>query len=595
VQTNFREYYNAVIRAAKSLIKLGVEPGHGVCILGFNAPEWHISNLAGIVSGAMACGIYATNNADACYHVMNDCKAQAIFCENKAQIKKILEIRDRLPNLKAIIQYLPEPLDPEQKDAGVLSYSDFLDIGQDVPDYEVQWRIEKQKPGSCCSLIYTSGTTGPPKGVMLSHDNITWTAKVCASLYNLTEDEHMISYLPLSHVAAAMLDIYMPLQMGVTIWFAQPDALKGSLLQTMKHVRPTAFMGVPRVWEKVRDALQRQFQTMTGFKGKIVSGARSIGRRRSIQRMEGNTDKPWGYWLADKFCFQKVREGAGLDRCRIQIVGAAPIARDVLEFFLDLDIPIYEIYGMSESSGPQTVSFDGCHRAGTSGRLMAGAEMKIDKPDEFGEGEICFRGRHVFMGYLNNAEKSKEAIDEDGWLHSGDLGSLDKDGYLKITGRLKELIITKGGENVAPLLIEQSMKKEMPLLSQVVVIGDNQKYLTMLVSLKCELDDSNAPTDKLDQTALSVLAELGCEATTVSVAKSDPKVHEYIKRGMQQANEAALSRAQKVQKYTILPEDLSPAYNTLTPTLKMKRKIISQKYAGLIDRMYEEQPEASRL
>jgi long-chain-fatty-acid--CoA ligase ACSBG len=187
VQTNFREYYNAVIRAAKSLIKLGVEPGHGVCILGFNAPEWHISNLAGIVSGAMACGIYATNNADACYHVMNDCKAQAIFCENKAQIKKILEIRDRLPNLKAIIQYLPEPLDPEQKDAGVLSYSDFLDIGQDVPDYEVQWRIEKQKPGSCCSLIYTSGTTGPPKGVMLSHDNITWTAKVCASLYNLTE------------------------------------------------------------------------------------------------------------------------------------------------------------------------------------------------------------------------------------------------------------------------------------------------------------------------------------------------------------------------------------------------------------------------
>ncbi|CAI8023833.1 Long-chain-fatty-acid--CoA ligase ACSBG2 [Geodia barretti] len=509
----FQQYYADVAAAAKSLIRLGLERFHGVCILGFNAPEWFIAYLSGIMAGGIACGIYTTNNPEACHFIADNCSANVVFCENKLQLTKILQVRDRLPHLKAIVQYSPEPVDAQQRDEGVMSWAEFMEIGHDVPDYEVQWRIEQQKPGHCASLIYTSGTTGQPKGVMISHDNVTWTASVCGRLYQLSEEDHMISYLPLSHIAAQMMDINAPLHCGLTIHFARPDALKGTLLETLKAVRPTVLVGVPRVWEKFKEKVEVQLSQVTGLKEVIMSKARSVGRQTSINKQSGRP-AAWGYWLANTFVFKNLREKMGLERCRVCGSAAAPISRSVLEFFLDFDIPIYELYGMSESSGPQTLSLIGHHKTGSTGKVMAGAELKIDNPGPNGDGEVLFRGRHVFMGYLKEERKTQEAIDEDGWLHSGDIGRIDPEGYLYITGRIKEILITRGGENIAPVPIEEQVLDACKLLSYCIVIGDSQRYITALVSLRCDLSPEAEPLDQLDALALSVLQEIGSTATT---------------------------------------------------------------------------------
>lgn len=583
----FKDYYDDVAAAAKSLVRLGLERHHGVCILGFNSPEWFISYLAGIMAGGIACGIYATNNPEACHFIAENCSANVIFCENKMQLAKILQVRDRLPHLKAIIQYMPEPVDPQQRDEGVMSWEEFMEVGKDIPDYEVQWRIEQQKPGHCASLIYTSGTTGQPKGVMITHDNLTWTAGICCNLYELNEDDHMVSYLPLSHIAAQMMDINAPLHTGLTVHFARPDALKGTLLDTLKAVRPTVFVGVPRVWEKFKEKIEGQLVQVTGLKQVIMSKARNVGRQTSFNRQSGRP-VAWGFWLANNLVFKSLREKMGLDRCKMAGSAAAPIARSVLEFFLDFDIPIYELYGMSESTGPQTLSLYGHHKTGATGKVMAGAEIKIDNPGPNGDGEILFRGRHVFMGYLKEERKTREAIDEDGWLHSGDIGRIDKDGYLYITGRIKEILITRGGENIAPVPMEEKVLEYCKLASYCIVIGDGQRYITALISLRCELSPDMQPQDQLETVGLSIVRELESNATTVTEAREDQKVNSYIDRCIKKANESSVSKAAKIQKFRIIPVDLSIGGGELTPTMKLKRKVIQEKYSDLIDEMYGE-------
>lgn len=583
----YNEYHQLILSAAKSLITLGVEAAKGVCIIGFNSPEWFIADLAAITVGAYASGIYATNTAESCQYICNHCNAQIVFAENPSQVAKFIQIKKDIPNVKTIVQYLPDtPIDSNHRSEGVISWGEFLDIGKSLPEYEVQWRIDKQKPGHCCTLIYTSGTTGNPKAVMLSHDNVTWTATVSSVLFNL-ENEEIISYLPLSHIAANMIDIHAPLYSGSTIWFAQPDALKGSLINTLKEVRPTIFLGVPRVWEKIRDRLSTALDAATGYKKTISSWAQSVGYEGSRSILE-DRPKPWGWWFANKLLFSKVKGELGLDRCRINLTSAAPISFEVLEFFMTLDIPLYELYGMSECTGPQTISFHGQHRVGSPGKAMPGTEMKLENPDATGCGEICYRGRHIFMGYLGDEAKSREAIDDQGWLHSGDIGKIDVDGYLSITGRIKELLITAGGENIAPVIIEQCMKETMPIISTCMVIGDRKKFLTMFVTLKCKLDEMGIPTDDLDLQALAICQEIGCNATTVSEAMHDPAIDNHIKQGMTIANEKAASRAAKVQKFAILPRDFSINTEELTPTMKLKRSVVLAKYTHIVDKLYEE-------
>ncbi|XP_069482840.1 long-chain-fatty-acid--CoA ligase ACSBG2-like isoform X1 [Ambystoma mexicanum] len=584
--TTYLQYYQQCRAAAKSFLLLGLEPFHGVGILGFNSAEWFIADIGAIMAGGLAVGIYATSSPEACQYVAANCEANVLVVENHQQLVKILEIEDQLPHLKAIVQYHDE-LNEER--AGLYTWKDFMELGTGVPDSKLDNIIASRKANQCCTLIYTSGTTGRPKGVMLSHDNITWVTKAFGESLNLTDNEVTVSYLPLSHVAAQILDIWIPICFGGTTYFANPDALKGTLVSTLQEVRPTTFFGVPRVWEKIQEKMKDMGSKSSFIKQKISSWAKKIGLGANYNRMNGINSTPWGYALADSLVFQRVKTALGLDRCSTCLTGAAPISRDTIEYFLSLDIPLLVGYGMSECAGPHTVSLHEAFRTSSCGRCLVGCMIRIHQPQEDGAGEICYWGRHVFMGYLNMPEMTMEALDEEGWLHSGDLGKLDQDGFLYVTGRIKELVITAGGENVPPVPIEDALKEELPIISNAMLVGDQRKFLSMLLTLKCTVDvDTGEPQDDLTAEAIQFCQQLGSSATRVSevIGTKDPAIYEVIQEAMDRVNQKALSNAQKVQKWAILGKDFSIAGGELGPTLKLKRPVVLSMYEKVIDGFY---------
>ncbi|XP_048584114.1 long-chain-fatty-acid--CoA ligase ACSBG2 isoform X2 [Nematostella vectensis] len=582
----YSEYYEEVRIAAKSFIELGLEQYHGVGIIGFNSPEWFISEIGAIFAGGFAVGIYTTNSPEACHFVADNCNANVIVVENKAQLSKILKVWDRLPHLKAVVQYTGEV---EGKHENVYNWNQFLELGKTVADRVLQERMSQLVANRCCTLIYTSGTTGAPKGVMISHDNITWTAQAALNHVQAGKrEEHIVSYLPLSHVAAQMTDIYMSMYCCGTVWFAQPDALKGSLVNTLRECRPTLFLGVPRVWEKIMEKMLEVGATVTGPKRRIADWAKGKALQGNMNIEQGRST-PFGWTIATGI-LKKIKVSLGLDRCWGQFVAAAPVTMETLCYFQSINIPLYELYGMSECSGPLTISIPGHVLSGSCGIKMEGTEMKIDKPDEDGNGELCMRGRNVFMGFLNNEEKTKEALDVDGWLHSGDVCKIDDKGKLFITGRIKELIITAGGENIAPVPIEDNIKKEVPLISNAILIGDKRKFLSCLLTLKVEVEaDTGAPTDRLTKAAIAFCKSVGSEATTVSeiLKTKDENVMKAIQAGVDRANEEAISRAQKVQKWCILENDFTIHGGELGPTMKLRRPIVSKMYKDTIDALYK--------
>ncbi|XP_027523944.1 long-chain-fatty-acid--CoA ligase ACSBG2 isoform X2 [Corapipo altera] len=590
VKLTYKMYYDECCKAAKSFLKLGLQRFHGVGILGFNSAEWFIADIGAILAGGFAVGIYTTNSPEACHYVAENCSADVIVVENQKQLQKILEIEDRLPQLKAIVQYGEEI---KEKSPNLYSWSEFMELGRDVPDTLLHLAIAAQKPNQCCTLIYTSGTTGQPKGVMLSHDNLTWTAAVAGRSIMLTDpkerQEQVISYLPLSHIAAQMSDIWSAMTFGVQVYFAQPDALKGSLVETLREVRPTAFLGVPRVWEKMEEKMKSIGMKSSALRRKVASWAKGVGLQTNLKRMNGYSEVPVNFRLAKHLVYRKVRKALGLDQCTKCYTGAAPITRETLEFFLSLNIPVLELYGMSESSGPHTISLPHAFKLTSCGKELSGCRTLIHKPDRDGIGEICFSGRHIFMGYLNMEDKTKEAIDEDGWLHSGDLGKHDKDGFLYITGRIKELIITAGGENVPPVPIEDAVKNAVPIISNAMLVGDKAKFLSMLLTLKCKVDaETGEPGDELTPEALEYCQKLGSKATKVSeiISSKDKAIYAAIQKGITAVNEGATSNAQRVQKWVLLEKDFSLFGGELGPTMKLKRPVVAQKYKAQIAQFY---------
>ncbi|XP_067824331.1 long-chain-fatty-acid--CoA ligase ACSBG2 isoform X2 [Heptranchias perlo] len=588
----FKQYYNECRNAAKSFLKLGLERFHGVGILGFNSPEWFIADIGAILAGGLAVGIYTTNSPEACHYVVSDSEANIMVVENNKQLQKILQIQDQLPHLKAIVQYKDEL---KEKRPNLYTWAEFMQLGKNVPDSQLDEIIASQKPNQCCTLIYTSGTTGKPKGVMLSHDNLTWTAYVAGKVVRLrpaTESqESIISYLPLSHIAAQMIDIWLSIKFGGTTYFAQPDALKGSLVNTMKEVRPTAFMGVPRVWEKMQEKMKTVGAKSSAVRRQVASWAKDVGLKTNLNRMNGNMAVSLNFRVANKLVFKKVRHALGLNRCTKCYTGAAPITKDTLEFFLSLNIPVYELYGMSESSGPHTISVPDSFRLSSCGKVMPGCKTKIFNPDEDGCGEICFWGRHLFMGYLNMEDKTEEAIDNDGWLHSGDLGKHDENGFLYITGRIKELIITAGGENIPPVPIEDAVKEHVSIVSNAMLIGDKRKFLSMLLTLKCNVNsDTGEPQDDLTQEAIQFCQKIGSKATKVSeiFANKDCEVFGAIQEGINRVNEKAPSNAQRIQKWLLLDKDFSIPGGELGPTMKLKRPVVLKMYSDQIDDFYKD-------
>uniref|UniRef100_A0A8D2MM09 long-chain-fatty-acid--CoA ligase n=1 Tax=Zonotrichia albicollis TaxID=44394 RepID=A0A8D2MM09_ZONAL len=536
----YKMYYDECWKAAKSFLKLGLERFHGVGILGFNSAEWFIADIGAILAGGFAVGIYTTNSPEACHYVAENCSANVIVVENHKQLQKILEIEHRLPHLKAIVQYGEE--------------------------------IKEQRP-----KLYS----------------LTWTAAAAARFIMLRDarekQEEVVSYLPLSHIAAQMCDIWAAMALGVQVYFAQPDALKGSLVETLREVRPTAFLGVPRVWEKMEEKMKSVGMKASAIRRKVAAWAKGVGLQTNLKKMDGRLDEPVNFRLARQLVYRKVRKAIGLERCTKCYTGAAPITRETLEFFLSLNIPVMELYGMSESSGPHTISLPHAFKLGSCGKVLSGCHTLIHKPDMDGIGEICFSGRHVFMGYLNMEDKTREAIDEDGWLHSGDLGKHDKDGFLFITGRIKELIITAGGENIPPVPIEDAVKNAVPIISNAMLVGDKAKFLSMLLTLKCVVDaDTGEPGDELSPEALAFCQRLGSKATKVSeiISSKDKAIYTAIQKGISAVNEKAVSNAQKVQKWVLLEKDFSLFGGELGPTMKLKRPVVAQKYRDRIAQFY---------
>ncbi|KAM3611025.1 uncharacterized protein V6R79_012660 [Siganus canaliculatus] len=586
VTVTWKEYYKQSRAAAKSFLKLGLERYHGVGILGFNSPEWVISDVGCIFAGGLATGIYTTNSPEACQYVAASSKANILVVENQMQLNKILKVKDQLPHLKAIVQYKGEL---KQKAPFLYTWAEFMKLGEDIPEKQLDDVIDSLRANECCTLIYTSGTTGNPKGVMLSHDNITWTACSALSVVNIDyAAEVVVSYLPLSHVAAQMFDIWMCVGFAFTTYFADPDALKGTLVNTMKAARPTYFMGVPRVWEKMQESMKAAGAKAPPSRKKVADWAKSIGLQYNYSAMKGENVVPWGYTVANKLVFKKVQAALGLDRCKMCITGAAPITKETLEYFMSLNILLLEMYGMSESSGPHTVSQNEEYRITSCGKVMPGCKTKLHNPDQEGNGEICFWGRHVFMGYVDMPDKTAEAIDQDGWLHSGDLGKHDQNGFLYITGRIKELIITAGGENIPPVPIEDALKAEVPIISNVMLLGDKLKFLSMLLTLKCVVDDNGEPTDMLSPEAVDFCRQHGVTATKVSeiLANKEPAIYKAIQEGLERVNARATSNAQKVQKWVMLERDFSVGGGELGPTLKLRRPIVVKMYQDKIDEIY---------
>ncbi len=558
-EISWKDYHARSRQVAKAFIKLGLEPGQGVSIIGANCPEWFYADVGAIYAGGVPAGIYTTSSAEQCQYITDHCDAAVAVVEDKAQLDKYLAVREQLPKLKAIVVIDGAGADPAN---GIHAFDTLYDLGKDVSDADLDARVAAQKPDDMATLIYTSGTTGQPKAVIMSHDNLTWTARTALPLIGIQPGECIISYLPLSHIAEQIVSVHGPMVAGVTVWFAESMDKLGD---NLREVRPHAFLGVPRVWEKIQAKVMAAGAQNTGLKKKIAAWARGVGLKGGYAEQEGRS-KPLFYGLANKLVFSKVRERLGLDRSRFQMTAAAPISKSTLEFFLSLGVPIYEVYGMSECAGPATVSLPNKYKTAKAGFVLPGTELKIAE-----DGEICMRGRHVFKGYLKNEEATRETIDGDGWLHSGDIGVLDPDGFLRITDRKKDLLITAGGENVAPQVIE-GMLKGIPVVSQAVVLGDRMKFLTALITL----DPERLPTDA---------ATAQSPAKTVAEAAKCAKFNAWLMKEVEAVNKR-LARVQTIKKVTILPHDLTVEGGELTPTMKVKRKVVNERYQSEIAAMY---------
>eukprot|EP00002_Diphylleia_rotans_P036737 TRINITY_DN813_c0_g1_i3.p1 TRINITY_DN813_c0_g1~~TRINITY_DN813_c0_g1_i3.p1 ORF type:complete len:553 (-),score=116.86 TRINITY_DN813_c0_g1_i3:345-2003(-) len=545
------------------MIACGLDEKRAISVIGFNSPEWFIAAYGVIHAGGIITGIYTTNSPDQCLYVTDHSDSQLVFVENLTQLAKYKAIKSQIPQVKKIV-VMDNTADP---DGWAITWNKFMSMGETVLDTTLQGRINAITLHDVCSLIYTSGTTGNPKGVMITHRNVTWVSKSVMKIFPLTSQDRVLSYLPLSHIAEQVAGLYLPLFIGGHVSFATPDALKGALVNSLKEVRPTAFFGVPRVWEKVESALKAAGATRTGVSKMISTWAKKKGLEGSLRQIE-NRDPGFTFRMLQKSIFKKVKAALGFDECKFFFTGAAPTSRATLEYFMSLDIQVYEIFGMSEVTGPTMTNFPGWHKLGSVGPVFGNGYAKI-----FDDGELCLKGPFVSKGYWKDPEATSNTIDSDGWLHTGDIGKIDEEGFVFITDRKKELIITAGGENIAPTAIEAKMKT-IPGIGQFVTFGDRQKYLVALVVL----DPDNFK---------KVGSTIGSSAQTLAEASKCPIFQKHFDQGVAEVNKT-LAQVQTIKKVKVLPTEFAFEGDNaeMTATMKLRRHIIYKKYAKEIEEMY---------
>lgn len=559
--TSWREYNRLTRQAGRAMLALGLEEGQVVTILGANRPEWVISALAAMRVGAISAGIYTSCSAEEIGYIVSHSESPVIIVESLEQLSRVIEAWGDTPQLKHAV--LMEGAG-DHDDPRVMSWQDFLERGNEVEDSIIDEKLASLKGDQVADFIYTSGTTGPPKAVMLTHENLLWTSTQMGNSVALSNDEVTLSYLPLSHIAEQSASLLMPLVFGFEVYFCH-DGLQ--LADYLKEVRPTLFFGVPRVWERFEAGIKGQLDQAEGAKAKIAKWAQGVALKAVTEQ---NAGRELGgvlnaqYTLANKLVLSKIHEAIGLDRARSMVSGAAPIPASSLEFLASVGLPILELYGQSEDTGPTSTNLPAANKIGTVGRAVNGVEVKIAE-----DGEILVRGKNVFAGYYKNQAATDETL-IDGWLHSGDLGQIDDEGYLSIIGRKKDIIITSGGKNIAPQNIEEALSG-IDLVGTAVVIGEQQRFLIALLTLEPEAAERYASEHGLDRATLH----------------EDASVRAHLEDAISKQVNPLMARVEHVRNFVVLPHDFSTETGELTPTFKVKRNVVNEMYAGQIAAAYE--------
>ena len=562
--TTWAEFSTYTMDVAKSLIAMGFESGDNLSIYSYNRKEWYAAYSAANMAGGAAVGVYHTCSPEEVDWVVGNSDSKVVFVGNnpmdggdpsKMCSNRLSAVLDGLEKVEMAVVMDGVKMDHSK----AVSWSEFIAMGSGLADSVVMERIAAVKPDDVASLIYTSGTTGNPKGVVLTHDNMDFEIGEVHKLVTFNQGEGYVSWLPCAHVFGQLADNH--------IWIR--DAIHMRVVDNPLHsidyckeVNPHLFIGVPRIYEKVYSNLVAGLGSKVGWLKLPILG--NIVRKKAKQKI-------------------------GFTNLKFAITGAAPINPDILHLFHDLGIPIYEGYGMTETSAGATLGHAGANKIGSVGKPLSGTELRIADPDEGGNGEIQFRGRHVMAGYYKNPEATAETMTEDGWLKSGDLGKIDSDGFVYVTGRLKEIYVSSAGKNIAPLVIEETMKS-IPVVSQCMLVGDNRKYCSALFTLDVGailrdvhgLDGATqVPKDPAEQ--LAKLAELGHDLSEYTAVGSD--TYNQLEEAVMELNKK-FSNPEQIKKFTVLPRDLGVDQGELTPTLKIRRKQIRENWAAEIEEMY---------
>lgn len=564
---SWRDYYADAKKVGCALLAMGLEKGQCVSIIGDNAPEWVMADLGIQCAGGVSVGIYATSAWPQVEYVIRDSRSRFFFVENEEQLDKWLHFRDKVSHLEKVIVWDMKGL-RTFRDPDVIAFEDLLRLGEafyrEHPGV-FESRMDAVTPEDLSVLIYTSGTTGPPKGAMLTHRNVTWMGEAISRANPLRETDEVLSFLPLCHIFERLFSVFAPITYGYVVNFVErPD----TVMDNMVEISPTIGYAVPRIWEKYASGIMIRMMDATWFKRTVFGLALKIGKRRATLKM-GFQEVPFFlemlYRLAYFAVFRKLKERLGFDRMRIAYSGAAAISPEVLHFFHSIGVNLMEGYGQTEGTGVTCVSRDGRVKFGTVGPPLPGVEVKI-APD----GEILVKSPAVFKGYYNKPEATRETL-RDGWLYSGDIGELDADGYLKITDRKKDIIVTAGGKNISPQYIENKLKFS-PYINDAIVIGDGRKFISCLILI----DEDNVVKYAQDHKI---------PFSTYRDLTQAEEIVRLIQDEVDKVN-GTLSRVESIKKFTLLPKKLYEEDGEVTPTMKVKRKFVNEAFKDLIEAMY---------
>lgn len=566
-EISWNDYCRHVRHFCLGMIELGLKPGDHVSIFGENEPEWLYADLATQSAGGVAVGVYPTNPAAEAKYVIGHSDSVFVVCDDQEQVDKVLEVRDELPMLKNIFVMDMKGL-RNYDDPMILSFEQVEKIGEGVEakDPDIYYRlVEKLSSDDVAIMVYTSGTTGPPKGAMLSHDNVVQFLKAQSQVIPQTDQDEIVSYLPLCHVAERMMSVFFPINSGATVNFAESV---DTVFSDMREILPTFYLAVPRIWEKMMASIIIKMKDASWLKRKFYDYFRPIGEQMAEAKLSGGAVSPalkLKYYIGYIALFRHLKKELGLLRAKIAISGAAPIAPEVLKYFHSLGIPVIEGWGMTEETGIGTCNLPDDIRLGTVGKPIPGVEIKIAE-----DGEILLKCDHIFVGYYKDPEATARTV-QNGWLHTGDVGEFDEDGRLKITDRKKEIIITSGGKNIAPSEIENRLKCS-PYINEAIVIGDGRKFLTALIQIEY---------DNVAKWA----QERSIAYTTFKSLSQNSQVVELITEEVEQANKE-FAQVEKIKKFRLLEKELDHDDDELTATLKLRRKTVNKKFGHIIEEMY---------